>query len=470
MELEIPISLGDRSADNTDYRDQLLVNRIMVSRDIKGDQGYTLSHSGLTEFGNSRGIDRGGIYNDRQDSHLRVSGTKFISVTTNGTNSFIGEIPGSNQVSLPYSFNTQGIVADGRFWLYDGATFSEVTDPNLGAPIDADWINGVYFFTDGENIYHTTASSESTIDPQAFATSEFSPDKTWGVLKNKQNQMVVFNRYSTEWFVDNRANAQTGTFGFRRIEGKAVKVGIPGTHCKTEMDGQIFILGNRKEESPSIHILGSGTEITIATREIDKILATYTENELSDAVLEARVEDRDKFVIVRLLNDTLLYNHSIGSKYGIKYAWTVLKSDIEGDDPWRARNGVFDPRISTWIYGDSLEAKLAKLDNTTNLQYGEQVEEILYTPIVSLESRSINWFEIESLPGFAPDDVNVFVSLSYNGVTYGLEFAVPVSRQYDYDIRLRRRRLGYIRKDFNMKFRIVANGRTALSGLVIDHD
>ena len=59
-------------------------------------------------------------------------------------------------------------------------------------------------------------------------------------------------------------------------------------------------------------------ELVIATREIDKVLATYTEDQLRGAVLEARVEERDKFLIVRLTNDTLLFNLTIANKFGNK--------------------------------------------------------------------------------------------------------------------------------------------------------
>ena len=369
--VQIPISLGDKSADNVDYRDQLMVNRTIVPRNIKGDEGYTLSHPGLSEFGAAEGTDRGAIYNSRQRTQLRISGDRLVEVNSDGSTNTIGVIPGTSQASLPYSFLTQGIVSSGRFWLYDGSTLTEVLDPDLGSPIDAVWINGVYFFTDGETLYHTDSTNEQAIDPQAFATSEFSPDRTVGLLKNKQNQVVVFNRFTTEWFVDQPTTTSSGAFlfRFRRIEGKAVKVGIVGTHAKCEMDGQIFIVGNRKEESPSVHILAGGTEQTIATREIDKILAEYTDSELAGLVMEARVEDREKFVIIHLPRHTLLYSHTVAKIAGTRMAWTLVKTDIAGDNPWRAINGVYDPRISKWIYGDRLDSRIGQLDNTTNLQY-----------------------------------------------------------------------------------------------------
>lgn len=469
MKLPIPIGLGDEHGSETDYRDQLPVNYTLVERQIKGSQGYLLSYPGLTEYGDGNGIDRGAIYNERQRDHLRISGESLISVAVDGVATTLGVISGSDQAILPYSFTTQGILADTRFWLYDGATLQELTDPDLGSPIDCVWINGVYFFTDGETLYHTRADSEFSIDPLAFATSEFSPDRTWALLKNIQNQVVVLNRYSTEWFFDTGSSI-AGAFRFERIQGKSVKVGIVGTNCKAELDGKIFILGGRKEESPSIHVLESGREETVASREIDKILATYTESELRLTVLEARVDERQKYLYVRLLRHTLLFDLTIAQKFGIQRAWTIIKSDITGDTPWRGSNGIFDPRAAKWIYGDSIDGRLGFLDNTTSNQYGEQSENIFFTNIINIEDSSINWLELDTIPGFSDGIVTVFVSLSYNGVTYGKEYRVVESEQFRYSRRFIARRLGYVSKLFNFKFRVVSPYRTAFSNLVIDHD
>lgn len=469
MELPIPIGLGDEHGSETDYRDQLPINYTLVERQIKGSQGYLLSYPGLTAFGTGVGIDRGGIYNDRQLNHLRVSGESLISVSTTGVTAILGLISGTDHVILPYSFTTQGILASTRFWLFDGTTLTEFTDAGLGSPIDCVWINGVYFFTDGETLYHTTAISEFVIDLLTFATAEFSPDRTWGLLKNIQNQVVVFGRFSTEWFRDTGSSI-AGAFRFERISGKSTKVGIVGTNCKVELDGQIFILGGRKGESPSIHALVNGRSETMASREIDKILATYTEEELRQAVLESRVEEREKYLYVRLLRHTLLFDLTIAQKFGANRAWTIVKTDITGDTPWRGRNGVFDPRAAKWIYGDNVDGRLGRLDNTTNNQYGAQVENIFFTNIINIEESSINLLELDTIPGFAAGIVNVSVSISYNGVTYGTEYFINESEQFEYARRFIARRLGYVNKLFNFKFRVVSPYQTAFSNLKIDHD
>lgn len=464
--LPIPISLGDKTGDNADYRDQLPENLVIVPKQIKGDDAYLLTHPGLTEFATGQGVDRGAIYNSRQGAHYRVSGNNFIKVNSDGSTSIIGVTSGASQASLDYSFQTQGILSDGSFWLYDGVTLYAYSDPDLGVPIDFCWINGVYFFVDGENLYHTEAANEFAIEADTFATSEFSPDRTVGVLKNQQNQVVVFNRFSTEWFRD--TGAATG-FRFLRIEGKAVKIGIVGTHCKCELDGQVFVLGSRKEETPSIHAISGGTERTVASREIDQILESYTEAELSTAVLEARVERRNKYLIVTLPNHTLLYNHTVAQRGSIQRAWSILKSDLNST-PWRALNGIYDPDASKWIYGDRNDSSIGYLDTEMFSQYGEQQECVFYTPTIKLESFSIDSVEIETTPGRASEEMNAFLSMSYNGVTYGQETTMSVSTQSGYNLRMMLYRLGYIRDDFNFKFRMVASNPMTFTGLKIDYD
>lgn len=470
MKLNLPISLGDKAGGETEYRDNLLVNYTLISRDIKGDQGYILSHPGLTSFATGLGVDRGAQYNDRTNTHLRVSGDRLISVGSDGAVVNIGIVSGSGHAIMDNSFTTQGILSDGKFWLFDGDILTPYSDQDLGAPIDFIWINGLYFFTDGETLFHTTAASELNIEPITFATSEFSPDRTYGLIKNEQNQVVVLNRYTIEWFRDIRTSASTLGFGFARIQGKAVKAGIVGTNCKVEVGGRIFILGGRKEESPSVHFVEGGRITTVATREVNHILSEYTEVDLQSTVMEARGDNLDRFVIVRLPNHTLLYNLAIALKHGDKYAWTIVKTGVVDDTPWRGRNGVYDPIVGKWIYGDSTDSKIGYLDETTNAQYGEQMENIFYTPIANLESYSINMMEIETIPGYSGGEITTFMSLSHDGKTHGQEYAFLESQPYDYNLRFMAHGLGYVDKNVSFKFRTVSTGRTAFSGMVIEYD
>lgn len=452
---------GDKHGSETDYRDALPVNMSGVVRPMFGAAGYMLQQPGLTQYATGSGVDRGGIWNERLGSHFRISGENLIEVATDGSVSVIGAIPGSDTVSLPYSFNTQGIVADGRFYLYSpGGGLRRVTDPDLGNPIDCVWIDDYYFFTDGETLYHTRIDDEFLIDPLDFATSQFSPDPTKGVGKTTDNKAIAFNRYTTEFFV----NVANDDFAFTRVASRALKVGIVGTHCKCELKDKWLIMGGRKEEDVSIHSLGVGSADKIASREVDKIIKQYTEQELSNSVLEARVDNGYHYLIVHLPNEVLLYNANIASAVGNENAWTIIKSDVLGDTPWRGKHGVFEPTKGTWVYGDKQNATIGVLDDTVATHYGELAETIIYTPFLYLDSMSIDKMEVQTIPGFtAEDDATVFVSFTYNGVTNGQEYTMHYGGPSAYDKRFIQYRFGYVRDFTSIKLRAASRSRMAFA-------
>jgi hypothetical protein len=467
MITQVPIIKGDKIGIETDYRDALNVNVYAVKREIMGAAGYILSYPGLTSFGTGSGIDRGAVYNERFGKQFRVSGQKLIEVNANGTITELGDIPGTDQVRMPYSFNTQAIIGNGSMWLYDPVSgFRQIVDPDIGTPGDGDWIDNYYFLTDGDYLYHTEITNEESIDPLSYATAEFMPDNSLGIMKTQDNKVIVFGRYTLEYFV----NIATANFSFQRIDSRAQKVGIVATHAKTELNGRIYITGGRKDESVSVHLISVGAAEKVATREIDKLLSKYSEPDLSNIRMESRVENDVSFVLVHLPDEVLCFNESVAQAFGKETAWTILKTDVNGDDPYRAINGVFDPRISKWVYGDKLGATLGTLDNDASTHYGEIVESIFYTPFMNLETQSVDSLELETIPGHTTtDDAKVAFSITENGLTYGNEWWSMYGLPNEYNERFILNRLGHCESWIGMKFRTASASRMAFSMLRLTH-
>lgn len=460
--MKIPLIKGQRKS-KYDYRDNLPVNMTAIAAQTEGDDGYLLAHDGLTEFAQTGGVARGGVFNERFNRHFRVSGENLESVSADGTVTTIGFIGGSSTCSFANSFNTQAVLSDGKLFLYDNATLTQVADENLGMPIDLVQFKGIYVLTDGEYLYNTTIANEYVIAGGAeYASSEFAPDPIIGLIKTDSDQLIAFNRYSHEYFYFN-GNAPVGTSVLQTQAGRASRIGIVGTHCKTFLDGRVFILGGRKEEAPTIRVLDQGV---IATREIDKIIGQYTESQLATVAMESRVVDRDKFLIVHLPDYVLLYNLTIADQYGNSAAWSYVKTGQ--DAPWRGKFGVFDPRIGKWVYGDKKENKLALLDDQTFAQYGEAQEALFYTPIIPAEGVSINSLEIDTLTGFAPVNIEAALAVSYDSVGWGQEYWYTASHPYDYDSRYKLRMLGYVRNNISFRFRFVSTDKMGFSGLNVD--
>lgn len=475
MQQETPVNLlsGDKKGGlAVDYRDALPINFYAVESDLFGTKGYLLQIAGLSHYGTGFGADRGGVWNERHKKHYRVSGERFISVAADGTVEDIGYVFGADDVSLPYSFNTQAIIASRKFYLYDNQFgFREIT-LNVGDPIDGCWVDSVYFFTDGEYLYHTDFSSESSISSFKYDTSAISPDITVGVARTVDNKVAVFNRYTTEYFQTRGADitAFQGQFGFGRVKGRLLKTGIVGTHCKCEMDGKFMIMGGKKEENVSIHALTVGGTEKLATREVDKIIGKYTEDELGTSKLEARVEDGNMFLIVHLPNETLMLNYTLAKVAGLSLAWSILKSDVYTDTftgkarDYRAKHIVFDPRRGQWVGGDKETGKLCVIDNEISTHFDELAECVLFTPFLDLETMSIDEIDIETVAGFTTTkDATVAISMTYDGVTYGKEWWAQYGQPSDYGKRFIARRLGYIRDWVGLKFRIASRSRVAFA-------
>lgn len=455
-----------------DYRDNLPVNMTAVIRDVKGDQGYLLTHDGLRQYATTNGTARGGTYNERLSTHFRVSGSSLETVGTDGTTTVIGEIGGTGIASFANSFNTQAIVADGMLYLWDGATLTRIRDPDLGVPIDITWFRGIYVMTDGESLFQTDIADEYSISPLKFVSSEFAADPIKAVARNDQNQILAFNRYSIEYFFFN-PNAPADVSVLQNIAGKATKIGIVGTHCQVEMDGVFFILGGRREANVSVHIISGGQYTEVASREVNEIINKYTESQLANAVLEARVSEDNKFLYVHLPCETLIYNHTVGQGAGKDNAWSYIVTETpdqtDDDYSWRGRFGVFDPRVSKWIYGDTKTGLLGELDKTIGSQYDNQTECICYTPIIPLQEKSITQFELDTIPGFSSKDLRCSFSISYDGTIYGREWSSLISRQGNYHTRYIVRPREYVRDMFSLKFRFTSTDKMAFSGLDIEY-
>ncbi len=439
---------GDTIASDIDYRDNLPVNMYAIKKDLFGAAGYMQQIGGLSLFSDTEsGASRGGRWNARNNMHYRVQSSSFLSVDQQGAVTRLGTIEGLNNVNMPYSFNTQAIIGGGNFYLYDEENgFRRVVSSGVSTPISGTWLSGYYLLTDGDSLYHTLINDEDAIDPNSQATAEFSPDSILAVHATQDNFAAVFGRFSVEYFQAAPSNAEPNVvrgFAFQRIPGRAQAIGIVGTHAYVEDESNFYILGNREDESIGAHFITAGSSTKISSREVDKIFEQYTAGELSLANVEKVESQGTTYILYSLPRNSLLYNATIAQSVGVGKAWSELKT---GGGAWRAINSVFDPRISSWVWGDTQNGFLGLWDDTIVTQYGESAPWELSTPFMYLEDTSIDEFSVEILPGFATtNDTNFTLSMTYDGLTETRPYTYNYGSRGDYDRRFIIYRLGYVR-------------------------
>jgi len=466
--MQIPMLKGDKIGSNTDYRDGLLTNMYAVKRDILGANGYLMSFYGLSGFAEGGGVDRGGKWVSREglEGHYRLSGTDFIKIDEYGLITVLGTVAGSDQASIDFSFNNVAVVAGGKLFYYNPtAGFRQMTDTDIGNPIDIVWVDGYFFLTDGETIYHSNILNEEQYEPLAFANAEFMPDSSRGLGRTEENEVLVFGEFSKQSFI----NVGATPFAFQTIPRKNQKIGILGVHCKKELNGKWYTLSRRENTAPSFHIISIGTEQSISTRETDVILQSYTDDELSTSTVDAFIDGNVTFIMFHLPSHTLVFNESVAETFGLESSWSILKTDTTGDLTYRGRNIVRDPRNGKWLIGDKRDGSVGEIDRTICTHYGAMVEWLIHTPAVMLETGSINKLEIETIPGVSPDnDATVFISMSQDMRANSMEYSKEYGMNNQFGLRFIVRRLGYVRSWVTFRLRGVSRSRMAFSKFDIE--
>ena len=444
--MRLPLIKGVKVDSGAEWRDSLPVNMIGFRQEVDGDQYYMRTLDGLKSFSEGFGADRGGIWSDRFGIHVRVSGEKLISIDQFGAVTDIGApttISGSSQVRFATSFNSIAFVANGEYYRYDpvAGTLTLIIKPLIaGDFIDVAFIDGFYFFTDGESIWSTQALDETVIITSNFSGSSFSPDGIEGLEKSTDNKLIAFNRYTTERFYNNAGP----NFPFARIPNASIPIGIVSTGAKVNVgDGAWVVFGGSKEYSPTFYALTNSYQ-KISTGEIDSILDIYSDYELSNIQMEFRDVRDQRLVICHLPRDVVAYDVTLSAALGTPI-WYVWKSE---NSPWRGINGVYDPRsvddsASAWIYGDKIDGRIGKLDTTICTQYDQPIGWNVNTPLI-VAGGTISYMEILHAPGHnvIENPNNVFVSTTKDGVLFGPEVLLNAGQNGEYQKRLIALRLG----------------------------
>lgn len=463
--MQIPLIKGDKVDSDVDYRDALPVNMYVIKRFIKGAQGYINQWFGLSKFADGEGVSRGGRWVTAEgfEGEYRVSGESFIRVNSDGTTSALGSVFAGGQASIAFSFNNVAVVAGGSLYYYNPTDgFRRITDPQIGNPIDIVWADGLFVLTDGSDLYHSAPLDEESYLPADFGNAQFRPDLTNGLGLNEDNELIAFGVTTTEYFT----NQGLENFVYQRIQLKALKIGVLGTHCRKELNSHWYIVGRREETGPSIYRMQGGGSQIVATREIDQILGAYSSEDLSNVVIDALEQDGYSFIIIHLKDHTLLYNETISESFGNEVAWSLLKSDVLGTTPFRGKDFVLTD--STWTCGDRQNSNIGELNKSIATHYDELAEWELYSPLINLETLSIDELEIETIPGFAPDkDATVFMSISENGYWYSNEYIELYGDNLDYFQRFIIRAIGYVRRHVGFKFRGASRSRMSFCNMTI---
>jgi len=444
---QIPVLSGTYADPDADFRSSYPVNLIPVPKDNGIAKGYLRPADGILQLGEGPGVDRGAI--NWRGFYYRIMGTKVVLINQGGAVGVLGDVGGSGQVSMDYSFDRLAIASNGALFYLMGNVLTKVTDPDLGTVLDVIWVDGYFMTTDGTSLVVTELDNPLAVNPLKYGSSEADPDPVKGLLKIR-GEVYAMNRHTIEVF----DNIGGDLFPFQRIDGAQIQKGIIGTHCACELADAVAFLGSGRNEAPAIYIGANATATKISTREIDQILATYTEAQLALAVLEKRVDKGHQHLWVHLPDRTMVYDLA-GSTAVQEPLWFYLTSGIVDFSVYRARNLVW--AYDQWQCGDPTSSKLGYLSGQISTQYGDMARWEFGTTIIYNEGNGAVFHELElvCLTGSVALGINPTITTSYSvdGETWSQEKFVYIGTIGERAKRIVWRRQGIMRNWRIQRFR-----------------
>lgn len=432
---QISILSGITADSGVDLKSSFPINMIPVPRETGVSAGYLRTAEGLTRFdrgnvavtGRGRGniIWNGVLY--------WVFGSSLCTVDANGTLKIIGSVNDNGlDVSFTYSFDRLAVASSNGLFYYKDGILTQVSDVDLGNVIDVVWMDGYFVTTDGTSIVVTELNDPFAVDPLKYGSSEADPDPILALLKLRQ-ELMAFNRFTIEIFDDVGGSG----FPFQRNQGAMIEKGSVGTHTCCIMDQVVAFMGSGRNEPCSIYIGSGGAATKIATREIEDIIATYSEDELSHSAVNYRLNRRHQNLYVHLPRHTLVYDAAATAVLGVP-VWYILAASIDLLTPFPGRHFAYC--YGKWITDDRNLPILGELRNDVFTQYGQDVGWQFDTILLYNESKGaiIHNLELVGIPGGAAlnTDPVIFLSWTKDGVTWGDERLISIGKQGQRDKRV----------------------------------
>jgi len=457
--MQIPILNGIYTDSSPNFRTRYPVNLVPVPKSTGVSEGYLRPAEGIVKTGEGPGANRGGL--NWNGVLYRVMGSKLVSVAQDGTVTEIGDVEHGGRVSFTYSFDYLAVASGGRLYLYDGTTLTQVTDPDLGTALTVIWVDGYFMTTDGKFLVITDLDDSFAVNPLKYGSSEADPDPIKALLKLR-NEIYALNRHTIEVF----NNTGTTGFPFQRIPGAQIQKGTLGTHTCCVFGENIAFMGSGTNESVSVWAGANGTAQKIATREIEEILAGYTETQLSAVFMQERTEGAHQFLEIHLPDQTIVFDAAASQALG-KPVWFFLRTSVVGLGRWAVCDAVWC--YDRWNVCKPGETDVGYLNKNVATHWGQTVGWEFGTMILYNEGRGaiVHELELVSLTGRVQPgaDPTVWTSYSVDGLTYSVEKPARVGTLGQYDKRVVWLQQGHMRNWRSQKFRGTSETQLAMARL-----
>jgi len=167
-----------------------------------------------------------------------VAGSRFYTAAT-GSLVDVGSVGNGPDARIVVTALKTGILSAGAFYLFDGATVTNIPVPDGAFVTDIDQINGYFLLLLPSGRFYWLVPGETVIDPLNFATAESSNDSAYAIRQVGEEFWIFGSRTVEPW-------QPTGDLDlpFQRAQGRVMARGaLPGRH-ECRFDNSIVWVGD----------------------------------------------------------------------------------------------------------------------------------------------------------------------------------------------------------------------------------
>lgn len=223
---------------------------------------------GRTLFADCEGAFRGAY---RMAGELFVvAGTTLYSISSGGTKTSLGTIPGAGRVFMADNGTQLFVVTTPEAYIYESGAVTQVTDTDFPGALWADFIDGYFTYVepDSGRFGITSLYDGTAVDGLDFATAESSPDDIRGALIDYPDVLLFGEESAESWY-----NSGDSDFPFQRSPQGVIKCGVAGKFALCKADNSVVLLdqkgiARRLDGYSPVRISTYAIELEFARRDI----------------------------------------------------------------------------------------------------------------------------------------------------------------------------------------------------------
>ena len=346
-----------------------LINQINRGAHVKAGKAYFLNGETLVRIDIT--IDSEGVASFTAVSIGTIAGTERVSMADNGTQLMV-------------------LVPNGNGYIIDessGTPFVQITDPSFTANGNPQHVrfNSSFFVvtTDTKKFIRSDANNGTSWSALNVYSAESDPDIITAIHTNNNRVYIGGSETIEEFTFNGTVYQRTGFF---------IDKGISSPFAIESTNNSFMWIGSGTNESPAIWILNGNQAQKASTTAIDKILQSFSAEEIDQAFSYSFAQSGAYFIGFSFPTLTLEFN-TVTGKWNERKSQIVNTKGLTETIRWRVNSVAFVDGFL--LCGDSQDGRIGNISPFIYSEYGDEIIRSCVVQPLTNQGNSISVTELE---------------------------------------------------------------------------